>query len=273
MSRLQRIQYNKLTVTTDTASALRQLEKRAESLKTIRLNVEGPTLDQMTWGQVRKNPGPTHLPPEWSAVPTGREVYLSVENLTDQEPKESKNERALATLWAIAVPLGFTPFGRYPLPGAYSNVFHFMGPWDILMEHMLGAGRGEAAWPGFCAAAQADVGAWEGSHQTERYIQGHLHRLGYNCGAVDGLVGNSVVASLKAAGMSGKPLVDVAEELANRSTPTKRQPRKSVEGTMTLPDVDFSIHTYGQVRTIRTPTGALLSVMGSGRIVVDIQDS
>ena len=271
--RLQRIQFNATAVTPDTAAALRQLEKRADLMKDIRLTVNGPSLEDMNWDRMRLRPGPTGLPPEWSAMNTGREVYLGVEILDDTLSKESRLERSLATLWALAVPLGFTPYSRYPLPGAYMSVFHFMGPWDILMDHMLGAGRGEAAWPGFCGAAQADVGAWEGQHQTERFVQSHLHRIGYNCGAIDGLVGNSVVAALKAAGMAGKPLMDVAEELGKVGTRPQRQPRKPIEGFVDIPDTDFSIVSYGQVRTTRTPKGALLSIGGPGRIVVDVRDT
>ena len=271
--RIQRVQFNDFSVTPDTASGIRQLEKRAGQLKNIRLTVSGSTIEDMGWDRLRLRPGPTRLPPEWSAVPTGREVYLNVEMLDDELSKESRVERSLATLWALAVPLGFTPYSRYPLPGPHAQVFQFIGPWDILMDHMLGAGRGEAAWPGFCGAAQADVGAWEGGKQTERFVQGHLHRLGYNSGAIDGIVGNSVVASLKAAGMAGKPLTDVAEELGKKGTPDMRKPRRTVEGTVTIPDTDFSIVSYGQVRTTRTPKGALLSIGGPGRIVVDVRST
>jgi hypothetical protein len=271
--RLQRIRYNDLAVTPDTAAALRHLEKRADQIKDMRLSISGPTEVDMTWDKMRMRPGPTNLPPEWSALPTGREVYLGVEIIDDELSKESRLERSLAMLWALAVPLGFTPYTRYPLPGPHMSVFHFMGPWDILMDHMLGAGRGEAAWPGFCGAAQADVGAWEGGKQTERFVQSHLHRLGYNCGAIDGIVGNSVLAALKAAGMSGKPLMDVAEALGKEGTRDTRKPRQPIEGSVELPDTDFSIVSYGQVRTTRTPKGALISVAGAGRIVVDVRET
>jgi hypothetical protein len=272
--RIQRVQFNKTLVTPDTASALRQLEKRAERLTGTRLSINGPDPAQMNWEAIRtKNAGPTGLPPEWSAVPTGREVYLNLEILDDKEPAQSRIERQLAMLWGIAVPLGFTPFSRYPLPGTTMGVFHFMGPWDILMDHMLGAGRGEAAWAGFCGAAQADVGAWEGGKQTERFVQSHLHRIGYNAGAIDGVLGNATLASMKAAGFSGMPLTEAAESIGKRGVPPRRQPRKAVEGTMEIPDTDFSIVSYGQVRTARTPKGAVLSISGPGRIVVDVRDT
>jgi len=271
--RIQRVQFNNTLVTPDTASALRQLEKRAERLTGTRLHINGPDPAAMSWEKVRSAGGPTGLPPEWSAVPTGREIYLKLEILDDKEPAQSRMERQLAMLWGIAVPLGFTPFSRYPLPGATTEVFHYMGPWDILMDHMLGAGRGEAAWAGFCGAAQSDVGAWEGGKQTERFVQSHLHRLGYNAGAIDGVMGNATLASMKAVGFSGMPLTEVAEAIGKKGTPEKRLPRKAVEGTIEIPDTDFSIVSYGQVRTARTPKGAVLSISGPGRIVVDVRDT
>ena len=272
--RIQRVQFNNTLVTQDTASALRQLEKRAERLTGTRLHISGPNPAQMDWESVRtKAPGPTKLPPEWSAVPTGREVYLKLEILDDKEPAQSRVERQLAMLWGIAVPLGFTPFARWPLPVETAEVFHFMGPWDILMDHMLGAGRGEAAFAGFCGAAQADVGAWEGDKQPERFVQSHLHRRGYNGGASEGVLGNATLGSMKAAGFSGMPLTEVAEALGKKGVPQQRLPRKAVEGTMEIPDTDFSIVSYGQVRTTRTPKGAVLSISGPGRIVVDVRDT
>jgi hypothetical protein len=272
LSHVKRVQFNTTTVTTDTASALRQLEKRAATMKDVRLSITGPKQSQMTWDGARKNPGPTGLPPEWSALPTGREVYLGIEILDDTLSPESRTERALATLWALAIPLGFTPFARYPLPGPHMSVFHFMGTWAIVMDHMLGAGRGEAAWPGFCAAAQADADAWEESKQTERYVQAHLHRLGFNCGAIDGIVANNTLASMKALGVAGRPLMDVATELGTRGTPARRPSKQKVLGSIDLGDVDFSIASYGQIHTMRTPKGAQISVGGPGRIVVDVQE-
>jgi hypothetical protein len=271
--RIQRVQFNKTLVTPDTASSLRKLEKRAESLTGTRLSINGPDPAHMNWADIRTKSGPTGLPPEWSAVPTGREVYLKLEIQDDQEPAQSRMERQLAMLWGIAVPLGFTPFARYPLPGATMEVFHFMGPWDILMDHFLGAGRGEAAWAGFCGAAQSDVGAWEGGKQTERFVQSHLHRIGYNAGAIDGVLGNATLASLKGAGLSGMPLTEAAEALGKKGLTTQRLPRRAVEGIVEIPDTDFSIVSYGQVRTARTPKGAVLSISGPGRIVVDVRDT
>jgi hypothetical protein len=266
-----RIQYGKALVTPDTANALRQLEKRAATLKNVRLSITGPRQDQMSWSGVRVNPGPTGLPPEWSAVPTGREVYLGIEILEDALSPESRTERSLATLWGLAVPLGFVPYTRYPLPGPCQAVFHFVGPWSILMDHLLAVGRGEAAWPGFCSAAQVEVGAWEGSHATERYVQSQLHRLGYNSGAIDGIVANNTIATLKAAGYAGKSLAEVAEQIGS-SNPTSSKPVRVKEGSLDLGEVGFFVSSYGQVRTVRTPKGAQFAISGAGRIVIDVQE-
>jgi len=264
------VQYRSGTFTPDTADALRKLEQRVLATK-ARLHVSGRQASEMSWSSVRADPGPTDLPPEWSAVPTGREVYLRVD-LDDDGPSASRREREIAVLWGAAIPLGFVPFARYPLPGPHDDVFHVFGEWAVLMDNLLGAGRGEAGWPGFCAAAQIDVGTWEGARATERMVQARLHLLGYNVGAVDGIVGNKTQGALRAAGMHSMPMSDVARKIA---TMVPRRPATldpPVRGTVTVDGVDFSIHPYGQVRAARTVRGAEISVSGAGRVVIDFME-
>jgi hypothetical protein len=94
--------------TPDLVSALSQLEQRVAKVK-ARLTIRGRPQTEMSWDHVHRDRGPTGLRPEWSAVPTGREAYLKLELLDDKEPSESRQERQLALLWGLAVPLGFMP--------------------------------------------------------------------------------------------------------------------------------------------------------------------
>jgi hypothetical protein len=175
-------------------------------------------------------------------------------------------------LWAIAVPLGLVPFTRYPLPGPHDTVFHFFGEWSLLMDHLLGAGRGEAGWPSFCCAAQIDVGKWEGGRVTERLVQAHLHRIGFNVGNVDGIVGNKTQGALRAANLHSLPLADVAKQIVEKAPHVPKMLDREIQGRIEMPDVDFSIHPYGQVRAHRTVRGADLQIAGPGRIVLDVRD-
>lgn len=256
----------------DTADAIRKLEARAAQFK-IRMKVSGRGMANMTWDHVRQDPGPTGLPPEYSAVPTGREVYLSVQQAPEQdEAVSAKRERELAMLWGIAVPMGFVPFARYPLPGPTDTVFHFFGAWALLLDNLLGAGRGEAGWPAFCCAAQLEVGKWEGPRGLERMVQAHLHRLGFNVGALDGVIGPKTQGALRAANLHSMPMTEVAEKISTQEVAMPRTLEKPLRGRVELTDVDFSIHPYGQVRTTRTIRGADLHISGPGRIVIDFRD-
>ena len=269
--RVQLIQHKNGVFTPDTADALRKLERQISKLSAT-LSIRGRRQPEMSWTHVREDPGPTGLPPEWSAVPTGREIYLRIAIKGDQEPNESRREREIAMLWAMAIPLGLVPYTRYPLPGPHDEVFHFFGEWGLLMDQLLGAGRGEAGWPGFCCAAQLDVGKWEGPRATERLVQTHLHRIGFNVGAIDGILGNKTQGALKAANLHSLPFKEVAERIVKMAPHIPQKLDRPVEGRLELSDVDFSIHPYGQVRTTRTIRGADLHVSGPGRVVIDVRE-
>jgi peptidoglycan hydrolase-like protein with peptidoglycan-binding domain len=103
--------------------------------------------------------------------------------------------------------------------------------------------------------------------------QAHLHRIGYNVGDIDGIVGNKTQGALKAAGLHGLPLTDAAERLKTLATPPPPSPKKLKEGKLAVPGVDISISHFGQVRATRNADGADLHIRGSGRIVVDFIDS
>lgn len=270
--RYQLIQHKNGVFTPDTIDALRKLERQAAKLN-VTLKVEGRSALEMGWGAVRDNPGPTGLPPEWSAVPTGREVYLRLTINKDEEGSAaSRRERELAMLWGMVIPLGFTPFTRYPLAGPHDEVFHFIGEWTTMMDQLLGAGRGEAGWPGFCCAAQIDVGKWEGPRMTERLVQAHLHRIGFNVGAIDGIVGNKTQGALRAAGMHSLSMAEVANQIVKKAPHVPTTLEKGIQGRLEMPDVDWSIHPYGQVRTTRTVQGANFHISGPGRVVIDVRE-
>jgi len=268
--RIQLIQHKNGVFTPDTVSTLRKLEQRVAKLR-ARLSIRGRPQLEMSWEHVREDRGPTGLPPEWSAIPTGREVYLRLE-IPDEEADDARRERELALLWAVSVPLGFVPYTRYPLPGPHDEVFHFFGEWEVLMDQLLGAGRGEAGWPGFCCAAQLDVGKWEGSQKTERMVQVHLHRIGYNVGPIDGIIGNKTQGALRAANLHSLPLTEVAKRIETMKPYMPKTFDRAVQGRLEMPDVDFSISPYGQVRTTRTIRGADLHISGPGRVVLDVRD-
>lgn len=255
--------------TADTTEALLRLKNRAAMMKG-NLEIAGYFPDQMKWDAVRKNPGPTGLRPELSAIPSGREVRLRLRLPGEESVGQRQHE--LAMLWGVAVSLGFVPFTRYPLPGPCDEVFHFLGPWAVLMDNLLGAGRGEAGWPGFCCAAQLEVGAWEGSHATERAVQAHLHRSGFYCGAVDGQVGPKTQAALKAANLHSLPLTEILKRITAAKTASPGVPKHPVTGHLEMEGVDLSIHPYGQVRASRTARGADIQITGPGRLVIDVRD-
>lgn len=265
------VQFRSGSFTSDTADVLRKLEQRVATTK-ARLHVSGRSTAEMSWPSIRKDPGPTGLPPEWSAVSTGREVYLRLDLVDDEEPLASRREREIAMLWGAAVPLGLVPFSRYPLPGPHDSVFHLLGEWTMLMDNLLGAGRGEAGWPGFCAAAQIDVGTWEGARATERMVQARLHLLGYNVGAIDGIVGSRTQGALRAAGLHSMPMTDVARKIATMVPRQARVLDSPVRGTVEIQGVDFAMHPYGQVRAARTVRGAEIHVSGAGRVVIDFME-
>jgi len=269
--RYQLIQHKNGVYTPDTVDALRKLERKVAKLS-VSLSIKGRPHQEMGWDEVRKDPGPTGFPPEWSAVPTGREVYLRLTMNKDEGDEASRRERELAMLWGLAVPLGFVPFTRYPLPGPHDEVFHFYGEWAALMDQLLGAGRGEAGWPAFCCAAQLDVGKWQGNRSTERLVQAHLHRIGFNVGMIDGIIGNKTQGGLRAANLHSMEMSEIAKRIVTKAPRPVTTFDKDVQGRLELEGVDWSIHDYGQVRTTRTVHGANLQISGPGRVVIDVRE-
>lgn len=268
--RPQLVRHGEFEFTSDTVVILDRLAERVGALK-AKLVVGGRSRELTSWASVTSDPGPTGLPPEHSAALTGREVLLRIRLSETVDVPVSQRERELAMLWAIAVPLGLVPFTRYPLPGPHDQVFHYFGDWAAMLDGLLGAGRGEEGWPAFCCAAMLDVGRWEGSRSTERLVQAHLHRIGFNVGAVDGIVGVKTQSALKSANLHSMTLVEAAKRIANMAPTPPERLERPLKGQLDLQGVDFSIHPFGQVRATKTVKGADLLIAGPGRYVLDVR--
>jgi hypothetical protein len=175
----------------------------------------------------------------------------------------------LRSLWSIAIPLGFTPWSRWPVRGDLDDLFHFAGPWQQVVDRLLAEGRGELAWQSACCAAACDVGVWDGDRDLERFVQAQLHRVGANPGAVDGVVGRRMAAALSSVGLAGD-LDAAAAELSGRTGPSGARPDPSGRwtGHVSIPGMT-SIATYGKAASVRIPGGAALTIEGPGRVVID----
>jgi len=203
-----------------------------------------------------------------SLIPAGRELRLRLER------QESTVEEALFALWGCAVPLGFTPWTRYPVcreddEVEDSTIFHYYGEWAMVLDRLLAEGRGHLAWPSLCCAAQSDIGAWKGDHPLERFVQTQAHRVGAGCGPVDGRVGARTLSALGTLGIPQMSLEDAARLLASRGTPSVA-PQDRRRGHLALPGCSLTVHAFGGVKATRTPQGATLTVDGPGRLVLDI---
>lgn len=267
MARTELVAFRKTLATADVAEAIRQVEIRAKALGGVRLIVQGPTPDRFTWSGVKSDPGGTACSPPLSMRLTGREVQLRLQIV---DAKGDVRQKEVEVLWGVVVPCGFTPWNRYPIAGQGDDLFHFLGPWQVLYDSLLGEGRGEVAWPSLCAASQVDVGRWEGGRVTEYMVQAQLHRLGIPCGAVDGIVGPRTLAGLKALGLpnGGMTMEGVAKHLSAMSPPrimpvARRRGSVSVEG-------EVSAVSSGKVSLVRVPSGYSMTIDGPGRVILDV---
>lgn len=249
-------------VTVDTAEALGRLELEGAKTPGLRINYGGVSAGLCSWEGVGKDPGPTGLPAPLSMRPTGREVYLSVD-LPDTEDPLAR----LAALWGMAVPLGFMPLNRYPVPSPTDDVFHYMGPWASLMDFLHGEGRGEFAWPSLCAAAQSDVGKWEGPKAVERSLQTQLHRLGIHCGPVDGVVGEVTLTALRSLGMSNLTSVEAASALEKFDPPAEESGGSEQTGFFVFEGRPVEGFSSGGLLLTQTRSGYAVTARGPGRLV------
>lgn len=272
MTRTELVALRGSVVTPDVAERVRLIEVRLQSAwgGKVRLHYGGVSSANATWDGVRRDPGPTGIAvPELSMRPTGREVYLraAVSGADDFGARAAGVE----ALWAVAVPLGFVPWNRHPVPGPCDDVFHVPGPWAGLLDAHWAAGEGERAWASLCCAAQVDVGRWVGDRLPERTLQAHLHRAGHPCGPVDGVVGERTAGALRRTPLAGLPVAQAASAAASLPDPTP--PRTDAPGRRVAAldgAGDDAVATgHGGVRVARTPRGYAVHVDGPGRLVVD----
>jgi hypothetical protein len=253
MFRERLIQYrSELSVTSDTAGKLRELEAKAKeygwSVIYLPFEEERPAISE-----------------ESSLGRAGREIRFDLTHDTTKKPKQK-----LAAMWSLAVPLGFTPWSRYPVLGEHQHIFHYLGPWGVLYDRICAEGRGHLAWDSVRTASLVDVGALEGPKTLEKFIQAQLHRLGHNPGPLDGMVGPRTIKSLEALGLKGLPFAEMAEEMMKKSA-KKPPPSKRGTGHITIPGRSLSVTSFGSVKTLQTNNGVALDVGGAGgRVVVDI---
>mgnify|MGYP006892406096 CR=1 FL=1 len=250
-------------VTPDTSEALRELELQAARVPGLKLKIKGVPNYLCSWGGVSQNPGPTGLPPEISMRPTGREIYIEAE--IEGQPADP------SVVWSLAVPLGFMPWDRYPVSSPTQSVLHYMGPWASLVDFLHGEGRGEAAWPSLCAAAQSDAGKWEGGRDTEISLQANLHRLGIHCGPVDGILGEKTVLAISSLGFQGKPVQEIVSEISVWENPTPN-PGEASYGTFAMPGKKVNGFSSGGVRLIKTQSGFSVTAESPGKVTFVVGD-
>jgi hypothetical protein len=200
-----------------------------------------------------------------SLVPAGRHVRMEAVPTGDLTP-----QYALEVLWAKALPLGFSPWARFPVLGEPGDqVFHFFGPWRNIQEHLVGEGRGELAWPSLCAVAQCEVDTWEGGSADIRLVQGHLHRLGQNPGAVDGIMGTRTQEALRRVGLDGQSFDAIKVFLPDARVGDGKG--DVTAGHLVLPGRMVEVSTFGFVKAQAHAHGAAILVDGPGRLVVDVR--
>lgn len=270
MARTQLVAYRSTVVTPDVAERLRLLEVRIQDVwkGKYRIQFSGVSTSDASWEGVRRDPGPTGISaPEVSMRPTGREVYLRAVSVG----ADDFGARAVGVevLWSMAVPLGFVPWNRHPVPGPCDDVFHVPGSWTGLVESHWAFGEGERAWSSLCCAAQLDVGRWEGDRVPERTLQAHLHRVGHPCGPVNGVVGERTLNAMRGSPVAGLAVAQAASAAAELPDLHPAAPSPSRAGVLHVAGDDVTATGHGGVRVAKTPRGCTFEVDGSGRLVVD----
>jgi hypothetical protein len=109
-------------------------------------------------------------------------------------------DAALAVFWGIAKPLGFTPIIATPSVHQ-SECWHFdhFGPLTPILALAAEAGRHDGNLIASMAATTLQGYAWP-THAAERYAQASLLATGFWCGPIDGDIGKTTMAAVKAAG-------------------------------------------------------------------------
>lgn len=236
-------------VTPDTFEAVGQLKKQA-SLKGFRVSVDSSE------NHAQSSP----------LSKAGREVLITFTR-EHTHPQERLN-----ALWALAIPLGFTPLSRYPILKGPSEVFHFFGEWRSVYDRLMAEGRGHLALPALTAAALSDVGLWGGERSEVFFIQAQLHRLGRNPGALDGVIGPRTIGAIESLSLDKVPTPLLPSKLA--SMETHKQSKGPIEkGVVALNTSSrrLTVRGHGGVVVNQNTKGASFEVHSPCRIVVDIR--
>lgn len=246
MNRINLVEFGAFKITEDTEKALNLLIKRAENFGWLIDICEAPI--------------------ETDLKGCGREICFEMKSKQDFE---TTSQDQINALWGLAIPLGFTPYNRYPLDDSLSYMFHFFGVWQPLMDRLLAEGRGHLMWSSLVCASLCDIGKWSGGKTLVRTIQSQLHRIGYNCGAIDGILGSRTLRCIQANNLQNTKLETVAKILCEKKK-IQVSANKSTKGFISLPNREFQVTCYGRVHTVKSSSGVSIESSGGGRIILDI---
>lgn len=198
----------------------------------------------------------------------GREICFELKH---SEGFETKSIDQINALWGIAIPLGLTPYNRYPLDDSLSFMFQHFGCWTPLMDRLLAEGRGNLMWSSIVCACLCDIGEWKGDKLLVRMIQSQLHRIGYNCGAIDGVLGSRTLRCIQANNLQGLELSEIVKILIEKHRREVKISKRTTKGFLSLPNRNFQVTCYGGINTVKSANGvAIESNSVGGRLIIDI---
>ena len=247
MKRIGLVEFGNFKITEDTKKAVNLLIVRAKNFGWIVDLCETPISTEM------------------GAL--GREVCFEMKHNGDFEASTQDKVNAL---WGLAVPLGFTPYNRYAIDDSLSFMFHHFDCWTPMMDRILAEGRGHQMWGSLVCACSVDIGVWKGDKTLVRMIQAQLHRIGYNCGVIDGIVGSRTLKCIQANNLEGMELVEIAKILIKKHKRESNVSKKTTKGFISIPERQFQVTTYGNVQTVKSTNGVSVETKSGGRLVIDI---
>lgn len=200
-------------------------------------------------------------------APTGRELCFEMKHI---DGFNTNTQDQINALWGLAIPLGFTPYNRYPLNDSLSFMFHYFGCWQPLMDRILAEGRGNHLWSSLVCACSVDIGLWKGDKTLPRLIQAQLHRVGFNCGVIDGVIGSRTLKCIQSLNLQGQELIDIANTLLSMERRDQPVSDKTTKGFISLPKRQFQVTAYGRVHTVKSNNGVAIESSGGGRLIIDI---
>ena len=177
----------------------------------------------------------------------------------------------LKRVWSYVIPMGVTPWCRYPVHSVESDIYHVYGPWQTMMDTLMGMGRGDAVWSSFKTATAIECGLYEGENAVGCEIQMLLHRLGYNPGPVDGLIGPTTTRAMAEAGVKERAELALCRlrrmKPAQKNTPPAKKRKGYFSGDCSLK----AVQTFGGVRGTRTESGLVIETDSPGRLILDLE--